>query len=920
MNFDYSPTSTEPWHTEPSVWGMQTQEFGGINPEFVVQAGDASIYPPSSNFTQVLPHDRLPTTRPSSQKPRIVSDSALVLGQSHENYDSTSQDLPHGQRYQRTLSLGCQPFSNHQGLEPDLMKSALEVPSITVEASPEDVAGTSSGLGYDGTKPIAYVQVNDPQQYLSRSTYDVPGPQRHSTSSQGQSPNQVHPHIDWAGSQTDGQPLLTDEHVYNQHLALHGQIPNQHPVHASAPDLYSYPNSQIASSSKPDPEYRQDPPNKSDGALQAKNKLKGPGLNKHRSTKAYRNSSTQTDPKKQVHESQPPSRSKSASKIFSAQEVVVHGSCLPVDPVVHTQSMAAPSTSELSSATAQKLPPDCLQAQQLAQNALDCTSTPNFNTVNYSERDPVPYPSPHNPEQPSFNQSILNHWQSSASSNHPSHLDTHTQSRNPPILIAGNEFQPMSVVAVPVPRRSFNFGAFLTPGPPCQTPNIDLPRRPGTSPPQRLSAPSGRCNLIPNTTRRQSEQTWKLYGSQFDRVQLPPVPSCNPRSRSNIREKDPHAPPISIVPRTRTWVQAQDPCEDNCVIATYGPVSTQATDNRPFLIDSYPSQSSVQQPTASSDREGLHVRKPGQSHSSARSSMLRQKQSDQQSHVRQNKSNPDQVHLKPNIQTQSAASTTHREDIKEQINQQPQALSSEGPARTTLSTAGVESFRRKSPTKRRHSHSNPGDTDGAKRRKVADNDPEVINTQTNTLVPFNQYQQQNLPISDHGCVYFDVNTWRGGDAIEQAVQQSNLVGSNFPTQSQDEARRFTVPSQGEPIGAASEETSENLASLEIPQACYYDSGMNRPEGWPPAFQHQDEQTGNFQYLNWNPSSMSLDQASAFNIEVAAEFRGPEQYVTTFDNPERPAPEASTQPLDPKNFEIEQFLANCPKWSMGAVFV
>ncbi|KAH7322333.1 hypothetical protein B0J17DRAFT_246320 [Rhizoctonia solani] len=304
--------------------------------------------------------------------------------------------------------------------------------------------------------------------------------------------------------------------------------------------------------------------------------------------------------------------------------------------MMHTQSMAVSSpTTGLNLASTREL------QEVMTQSTLGNTSAPNFDTVNYSDRDPIHYPTytHHSPERSSFNRSLLDCCQPSASSNRSSHYDTH-RSRNPPASIAGNEFQSTSVV-VPVPRRSFNFGAFLTPDPPYQTPNIDLPRRPGTSPPQQSSVPNGRCLLAPNTGRRQSEVTWQSYGSQFDRVQFPPVPSCNPRSRNDIPEKHTHAPPISAAPQTQPSVQAQDPREDICAIATYGSISTQSIDSRPLPISACPPQFLIQRPSDSAIREGLGVRRPGESHGcTPTSSTLRRKRSVQQYHTRQNKSNP----------------------------------------------------------------------------------------------------------------------------------------------------------------------------------------------------------------------------------------------------------------------------------------
>ena len=59
--------------------------------------------------------------------------------------------------------------------------------------------------------------------------------------------------------------------------------------------------------------------------------------------------------------------------------------------------------------------------------------------------------------------------------------------------------------------------------------------------------------------------------------------------------------------------------------------------------------------------------------------------------------------------------------------------------------------------------------------------------------------------------------------------------------------------------------------------------------------------------------MLLDQALAFNLEVAgSRASATEQYVTTLNPLERPAPEATVSifPSTPSNFEIDRLLADC----------
>ncbi|KDN42539.1 hypothetical protein RSAG8_06682, partial [Rhizoctonia solani AG-8 WAC10335] len=512
------------------------------------------------------------------------------------------------------------------------------------------------------------------------------------------------------------------------------------------------------------------------------NKTKDRNLNNHRPTKT----STQIDPETRDSNLQVPDRGRAGNGGLNDNDFDRYTGSAAIHSTMHTQSMPPPTrTQGFDSAGldyALEMPHNGLQGQAMAESSVGNAPAPKPNIVIHSEGDlasgPIirragysPHPgAPHNYQPPISHDYI-----------YPPH-GVHTWSHNPLSPVVGSEFQPTSVVAVPAPRRSLNFGAFLTPDPPRQISNIDLPPRPGTSPPQRTSVPNGRPWLLPNTGRRRSEQTWQSHGSQFDRVQLPQLPpalSLYPGNTDQIAENHSHAPPSLEVPRTQTQMQGNIRREANCAVETCELVTSQAPNYRPLANDTCTSRPVIRQPAVTSVQEGLGVHEPGQLQGHAPVNHHRQKQLGQQHHtVRQNQSNSDQIRHRASLQTQSATPTIQSGYSKEQINQQPQPLNLKPSTRVVPPTSECHGSGREITAKRKYSHSNPENSSAVKKRKVGGKDPRVTSTEPDSpLIPPSRCQQQNLSTAGQDCVYFDVNTWRGDNIVNQVIRHRLSVGN-----------------------------------------------------------------------------------------------------------------------------------------------
>ncbi|KEP46435.1 hypothetical protein V565_199100 [Rhizoctonia solani 123E] len=908
MLFDYSPNSTEQRNIDlyfPYAPGIEFAELDGMKLEAIIP-DTRNLLPPY--FTKDLPHERTSSTQPPSQKPRVVSDSAVILGQSHNNFANTLQDLPHGPRHQRIMSVGCQPYFATQGFETssgDSTHNATRTPPYeSIEKSEDhfrtfrDLSGTASGLGYDGTRPIAYIQVNDPQRYSLRTT--DPAPDLHNTALfQKQSRNKAHSKTNLIYVQPAGDRLICD-----QQPTTHGQAVNQPSAHESALDWHHHSNAQMIPSSNSGSEPRQFSSTKPMAVLA--NKAEDYELDHYQPTTHY-DTSTQTA--SETLYSKPHALDRDGDLNGNIDDPCVAST--PVHSTIHTQSISPPIVPEgLNSAGlnyALEIPHNGLQGQIIAEGLVGNATAPKFNIV-HSEgglapilRDNEAFP---------FSQR-LDHCQPSASYDYPPHSE-YTWSNIPSSPVAQSEFQSTTVVAVPAPRRSLNFGAFLTPDPPCQISNIDLPSRPNTSPPRRTSAPNGRLRLLPNTGRRRSEQTWQSYGSLSDRAQLPqllPPPSIDPVDTNQPGGSYSHAPPSLAISQTQTRGRDHIRPEVNYAVEsleTCGLISVEIPGCPPLANNDLTVRPLIQRPTASSVREELSVFNSGQlqGHALANSPVVRNQLSEQHD---TEQSNSDQMRQRAPLQTQSVVCTTQSKSPKQRLSQKSQSLDPGPPTQVIPSTTERHGSERKTATKRRYSHSNPENTSAAKKRKPDGKIPEVIITKPDTLIQPSTCQNQNLPTTQQDCVYFDVNTWRGDNIANQGVLQDLSVGSNAHAPPQSGSEESVQHSPGQPTGDRSGKPSEKASSSKLFQASHNDgevASLASSESWLPV--DQDDGTNDLQYMSWGPSvDMLLDQTLAFDIAT-------EQYVTALNLLERPLALETTPvfPLAPSNFEVDRLLVDC----------
>ncbi|CAE7059398.1 unnamed protein product [Rhizoctonia solani] len=824
---------------------------------------------PPLDFIRDLARDR----QPPGHKPRVVSDSAITLGQSHAG----SGNPP---RYQRFLSVGSQPIFGTRDPETSLGNSTqADGTGTPIEGNEtfedyfgnlQGASGTASGLGYDGTQPIAYIQVNDPRRYSLRTPalHNGTAPTRNKAHCEL---NSVHPEHD--------QVPLDDRVIYNQ-----PPIGNQAVSYESTQGLYPQYEAPMISPSNwnSDPIQYSTKPEITPEIMAVDHRS-----NNYPPSTAHCDTSTWAIPETRYSDAYTSDREQAGIRAFATKPQPSTSSA-PIPSIMEPQAVNK-GLNSVGPEYAPETPHGGSQSQVTVENSvIGNVLTPRFESlhiegdlasrpIRHSTRSSSNQPPPNGPQPPY----------------HPPHQDVHTWSHNLPTPVADNAFRSTPTVAVPAPRPYLNFGAFLTPDPPCQISNIDLAPRPGTSPPE--SVPNERLRLPPNVGRRRSEQTWRSCGYQIDRARIP--------SQTNQLPENHSYPSPSLTVQRQVRAQGRVRREVNGAMGTCEPIPSQTPDCRPLTNNN--SQPPIQHSIYI--QGGLDIRKPSQPPEST----LRRKQRGQQYHVvQQNQPNPEQMrqHVSPQIQSTVTVYSSDKTS---------QALSSAPCTQPVSMTTGQPSSERETVTKKRYSNGNCEDASVTKKRKVVGKDPEMIGTNPDagSTLPPSQCSQQNLLTAEHDCVYFDVNSWRGDDIANSGARQSSSAGTNAQTQVQaSDDDRLVEPLLGVPTGDSSEKLSEHVSPPEPSQASYYDDGMAPPAGWLPV--SQDDGTSGIEYMDWGPSvDMLLDQTAAFNIEVVGS-RAPsmKQYITALNPLERPAPEAFF-PLAPSNFEIDQLLADC--YSLGA---
>jgi hypothetical protein len=173
------------------------------------------------------------------------------------NYGSNSQDPLGEQRDHRVLSVS-RPLITTQ--DPHLdgnnsVSGALEhlngIGSGSSEISDMSSelilgSGTTSGLGYDGTQPIAYIIVPDPQLYLPRLANDAPAPHRQEISVSKGHPNTET--SDQTHSRRDDKALPLGKTVHNPGVTPHTtqiEVFNQVPIAFVIARFLTEPNSSL---------------------------------------------------------------------------------------------------------------------------------------------------------------------------------------------------------------------------------------------------------------------------------------------------------------------------------------------------------------------------------------------------------------------------------------------------------------------------------------------------------------------------------------------------------------------------------------------------------------------------------------------------------------------------------------------------
>ncbi|KAG8763482.1 hypothetical protein FRC11_002885, partial [Ceratobasidium sp. 423] len=357
---------------------MFTGELNKINLDTILPYTSSKL----PSLSQNPAHDHTSTAQ-SSRKPRVVSDSAINSDQFHNNFVLTPQELPHGLRYQRTPSVGCQPHGNTWIVDtgfgdspPFAPKNSTEIPLGEGETLEDylrafgDPPNNEFEPRYDGTKPTAYIQVNNPQSYLPTPVPRAPGSHSHRTpSSRRQSMIETHSNLDWTYPQPDGQSLSAGEVIRSQQptSTSHDRNQYQSPSRAPAPGPYSQVNVQIATSSNPSSEHHQSLFTQPEVALG--DKAEEQYLNNYHLTESYRGISTQIDPKKQSSDPRAPNRSRNGSKVSRTNEVALYTTNAPVQSTLQTQSMPThmvAQRSDLSGSNYALRIPHTLQSQELA--------------------------------------------------------------------------------------------------------------------------------------------------------------------------------------------------------------------------------------------------------------------------------------------------------------------------------------------------------------------------------------------------------------------------------------------------------------------------------------------------------------------------------------------------------------------------
>ncbi|KAJ1305706.1 hypothetical protein OPQ81_010441 [Rhizoctonia solani] len=905
-------------------------EFDGTNPGTILQHA-SNLLPP--DFTQVLTDDHIPAALPAQHRPRILSDSSIIIGKSHNNLGYNSQELLHGPKRQRTLSVGCDPYSSTQDLDTGLGESIPPAPGTPTVISfgdggmLEDFLGpfrdpfdTASEPKYDGTRPIGCIQVNNPRCYLpppehtsDKSDLD----NRSSSSSYGHSTSKSHSDAGWTYCQSDGQVSYADEAAHGQQPTLRDQTKQPTP-HAHIPRPHSQSNPQMISQSNPSLEYYQFPPTKAATG--------GRVEDHHHLGKTYCDMSTQTDPKKQDSGTQDLDGSR-VGNIFSANEVGPYAGNASVHPPTHTEWMHIPMTTQVPESLDPKHAPGMpngLHGSLSADNPAGAMSAPTLDINIQSAEGQPPLSILHNPGSTSFTQSLTPHHQPFPSDNFPNYYESCTWSDNQLIPVASSEIQ--RTVAVPEPRRSLNFSAFLTPDPPRQHSNIDLPPRPDTSPPQQTSALDGGSRLLPNIAagRRQSEQAWQSYSSQFDWVQPPGAPRY-PENLNYLEGNYAYPPQAPEVPQTQPWVHGESQSEGGFASANYGQAPVRNPKDRPLTTAACTSQLPFKERPATGLQGGLGNRKPGKpQRRTIANSTLRPKAGKQQHTVQQNQlDSQSDLMLKRPITREPVSPTVRSKYTQDWIAQQPHIPSSKPLTQTAPFTIQQHRFKGEPATNRKHGDSKPDDISVAKKRKVAVKDPEVTNTKPDAR------RQHNLSTVEDDCGHFDANTWRSYDIPNQDVRQSIPTGSNTQAQPQVEDKEFTVLSLGESTVVASGNSTENMPSSEPPQGSYYDVGTlpsAAAEGCPSELQRvtEGEDPYHIDFMNWDPSvDVLLNQTTGFNSEAITESGAPGQYADVLNSLKDQAPEPSASAFSwdsgvPNHPLNDQFLADCYNFDMSSV--
>ncbi|CAE6390491.1 unnamed protein product [Rhizoctonia solani] len=835
---------------------------------------------PSTNFTQ--DHDRTPPTRQldTSFKPRIPSTPSVSIEHHYGNYELTPRDSIGEQRGHRTLSLEYHPLFTTQAQHLDDDNLASAGLGSTTEAAPGsgekinnlletflNAPSTASGLGYDGTKPIAYIEIPNPQFYLPSPANDAPDPQSQDiTISKGIPKSSTSEQV---RSQNGVQELLPDKTIYTM-------------------SSNSRSNEEQSSPTKP----------------------QNHASNYPRLAKTYCSISAQADLGQVLSEGGSTNQVERTDKIIPYNDdAIAHstgGAQFLSDSMVVQVFDSADPDYILRTSNMQQ---NDLQGQVVPENSAAHTHAPTqtlnqwsgtnqilttpqvycpTNAVMSVAECPEYFATPHSPRCPTPNQSHPTHCQPSPPRNSPLHYATHVRPQNSPMLVTTTEFQSTSVLNnflnAPAPQRYFAPGASLTPDPPQQSPNIDLPRRPRTSSP---AAPNERPRFLsatmPNTGRRVSDQSWQLYRTRCDRIQLPSLPPGCTMNTNHVGDN------YSLVPQNSRSLPHRAPTRGQAqrggnFISNYGPAPEVDVSNHGSLTNNARVIGAGEAQNHKSASPALRRRQPGQQHQAIA--------------ISQSQLGPGLNRNHEGLRTQSEPEppTIQSKNAQGQVNQQIQVPNHQSSTRVLPSATEQNGSGTKTAPKRRRSRSSADGTEVVKKQKVTVENPEAARKQSDALTMPSQGQQQGLSIARQDCVYFDVNSWRSSDTniTNQLVPQSISSGANPSSQLQDDHDRDKALS----LAAQTENSSETaMGSSEPSQEFCYDGGVvpaAMVEGWWSELQCMGERAGGFDHMGWDLSASNspLDQQSAFTTGVYSGSRALDQCATILDPLERPAPEAA----------------------------